>query len=110
MFYDDSIRVILRHIFYEYHYSPHKLAFQNIMRAGDQKLMIDLEWPYIYILRIPKFLSKYACFVHPTDLYSNSAIEPIPNGIYTIVDYLISKIYYISKLTKKLVYPILSIK
>ena len=45
MFYDDSIRVILRHLFYEYHYSPHKLAFQNIMRAGDQKLMIDLEWP-----------------------------------------------------------------
>ena len=44
-FYDDSIRVILRHLFYEYHYSPHKLAFQNIMRAGDQKLMIDLEWP-----------------------------------------------------------------
>ena len=38
-----SIRVILRHLFYEYHYSPHKLAFQNIMRAGDQKLM---EWPY----------------------------------------------------------------
>ena len=45
MFYDDSICVILRHLFYEYHYSPHKLAFQNIMRAGDQKLMIDLEWP-----------------------------------------------------------------
>ena len=45
--YDDSIRVILRHLFYEYHYSPHKLAFQNIMRAGDQKLMIDLEWPNI---------------------------------------------------------------
>ena len=40
--------VILRHFFYEYHYSPHKLAFQNIMRAGDQKLMIDLEWPYVY--------------------------------------------------------------
>ena len=49
MFYDDSICVILRHLFYEYHYSPHKLAFQNIMRAGDQKLMIDLEWPYIII-------------------------------------------------------------
>ena len=47
MFYDDSLRVILRHLFYEYHYSPHKLAFQNIMRAGDQKLMIDLEWPNI---------------------------------------------------------------
>ena len=45
MFYDDSIRVILHHLFYEYHYSPHKLAFQNIMRAGDQKLVIDLEWP-----------------------------------------------------------------
>ena len=45
-FYGDSIRVILRHLFYEYHYSPHKLAFQN-MRAGDQKLMIDLEWPYL---------------------------------------------------------------
>ena len=44
--YDDSIGVILRH---EYHYSPHKLAFQNIMRAGDQKLMIDLEWPYARI-------------------------------------------------------------
>ena len=28
------------------HYSHHKLAFQNTMRAGDQKLMIDLEWPY----------------------------------------------------------------
>ena len=49
MFYDDSIRVILRHLFYEYHYSLHKLAFQNIMRAGDQKLMIDLEWPYISV-------------------------------------------------------------
>ena len=48
MFYDDSVRVILRHLFYEYHYSPHKLALQNIMRAGDQKLMIDLEWPYIH--------------------------------------------------------------
>ena len=23
-----------------------KLAFQNTMRAGDQKLMIYLEWPY----------------------------------------------------------------
>ena len=46
MFCDDSIHVILRHLFYEYHYSPHKLAFQNIMRAGDQKLMITLEWPY----------------------------------------------------------------
>ena len=45
MFYDDSIRVFLRHIFYEYHYRV--LAFQNIMRAGDQKLMIDLEWPNI---------------------------------------------------------------
>ena len=45
MFYDDSIRVILRQHFYEYHYSPHKLAFQNIVQAGDQKLMIDLEWP-----------------------------------------------------------------
>ena len=30
--------------YYEYRYSPHKLAFQN-MRVGDQKLMIDLEWP-----------------------------------------------------------------
>ena len=48
MFYDDSICVILRHLFYEYHYSPHKLAFQNVMRAGDQKLMIDLEWPYVW--------------------------------------------------------------
>ena len=37
--------VVLRHFYYEYHYSPHKLAFQNIMRAGDQKLMIKLEWP-----------------------------------------------------------------
>ena len=37
--------VVLRHFYYEYHYSPHKLAFQNIMRAGDQKLMINLEWP-----------------------------------------------------------------
>ena len=45
--YDDPIRVILRHLFYEYHYSPHKLAFQNTMRAGDQKLTIDLEWPNI---------------------------------------------------------------
>ena len=33
--------------YYEYYYSPHKLAFQNIMRAGDQKLMTNLEWPYI---------------------------------------------------------------
>ena len=39
---DDSICVILRHLFYEYHYSPHKLAFQNIMRAGDQKLWSGL--------------------------------------------------------------------
>jgi hypothetical protein len=31
--------------YYEYYYSPHKLAFQNVMRAGDQKLMINLEWP-----------------------------------------------------------------
>ena len=38
--------VILHHFYYEYHYSPHKLPFQNIMRAGDQKLMINLEWPY----------------------------------------------------------------
>ena len=30
--------------FYEYH-SHHGLAFQNIMQVGDQKLMIDLEWP-----------------------------------------------------------------
>ena len=30
--------VILRHFFYEYYYSYHKLAFQNIIRAGDQKL------------------------------------------------------------------------
>ena len=29
--------------YYEYHYSPHKLALQNI-RVGDQKLMI-LAWP-----------------------------------------------------------------
>ena len=35
----------LRHHYYEHHYSPVKLAFQNTMRAGDQKLMIDLEWP-----------------------------------------------------------------
>ena len=40
-----SLIIILRHNFYEYHYSHHKLAFQNTMRAGDQKLMIDLEWP-----------------------------------------------------------------
>ena len=33
----------LRHHYYEHHYSPVKLAFQNTMRAGDQKLMIDLE-------------------------------------------------------------------
>ena len=44
--------VVLHQFYYEYHYSPHKLAFQNIMRGGggggvcDQKLMIKLEWPY----------------------------------------------------------------
>ena len=38
--------VVLHHFYYEYHYSPHKLPFQNIMRASDQKLMINLEWPY----------------------------------------------------------------
>ena len=37
--------VILHPFYYKYHYSPHKLAFQNIMRVGDQKLMINLEWP-----------------------------------------------------------------
>ena len=37
--------VALRHFYYEYHYSPHKFAFQNIMQVGDQKLMINLEWP-----------------------------------------------------------------
>ena len=37
--------IVLRHFYY--HYSPYKLAFQNIMRVGDQKLMINLEWPYI---------------------------------------------------------------
>ena len=25
------------------------LAFQSTMRAGDQKLIIDLEWPYIFL-------------------------------------------------------------
>ena len=38
--------VVSYHFYYEYHYSPHKMAFQNIMRAGDQKLVINLEWPY----------------------------------------------------------------
>ena len=53
MFYDDSIRVIVRHLLYEYHYSPHKPAFQNIMRAGDHwELMIDLEWPYAQYERL----------------------------------------------------------
>ena len=28
----------------------HKLAFQNIVQEGDQKLMIDLEWPYNNII------------------------------------------------------------
>ena len=43
--------------YYEYHYSPHKLAFQNLMRAGDQKLMIDLEWPnQIQVLFIEKHI------------------------------------------------------
>jgi hypothetical protein len=32
------------YIIYYYEYR-HKLAFQNIMRAGDKKLMINLEWP-----------------------------------------------------------------
>ena len=39
--------LVLHHFYYEYRYSPHKLAFQNIMRVGDRKLMINLEWPYI---------------------------------------------------------------
>ncbi len=38
--------VVLHHLLY--YYSPHKLAFQTIMRAGDQKLMTSLEWPYLY--------------------------------------------------------------
>ena len=38
------------HFYYEYHYDPHKLAFQSIMRAGDQKLMINLEWPNTQVL------------------------------------------------------------
>ena len=44
-----SLSIILRHIFYEYHYSHNKLAFQKFYyhAAGDQKLMIDLEWPII---------------------------------------------------------------
>ena len=33
----------LHHHYYEYHYSPN-IGFQIIMRGGDQKLMIDLEW------------------------------------------------------------------
>ena len=33
----------LRHS-YEYYYSRHKLHFQNTMRAGDQKLTMDLPW------------------------------------------------------------------
>ena len=28
-----------------FHCSPNKLVFQNTTQAGDQKLMIDLEWP-----------------------------------------------------------------
>ena len=39
-------------IYYEYHYSPHKLDFRNIMQAGDQKLMIDLEWPNVHFLPV----------------------------------------------------------
>ena len=47
----DSIRCFTSFFYYEYeyyyYYSPHKSAFQNtcIMRVGDQKLMINLEWP-----------------------------------------------------------------
>ena len=59
---DPLVRVILRHHFYEYHYSPHKLAFQNIMRAGDQKLMIDLEWPYCTMTRVK--IKGTACSIY----------------------------------------------
>ena len=31
----DLIHVVYVIFFYEYHYGPHKLAFQNIMQAGD---------------------------------------------------------------------------
>ena len=49
------------HCFYhEYHYSPHKLAFKNIMRTGDQKLMINLEWPNIASCIHPG-LASHAC-------------------------------------------------
>ena len=28
--------------------SPHKFGFEFYMRAGDQKLKYNLEWPYVY--------------------------------------------------------------
>ena len=34
---------VLHHFYYEYHYSPHKMVFQHIMPAGDQKPVINLE-------------------------------------------------------------------
>ena len=73
MFYDDSIRVILRHLFYEYRYSPHKLAFQNIMREGDQKLMIDLEWP--------KHVHSVATIVYP--MYREKRYHTAPTAAFS---------------------------
>ena len=32
-----------------------KLAFQTIMQAGDQKLMINLEWPKLSIILLSNF-------------------------------------------------------
>ena len=40
--YDDPIRVILRHL------SMNII----IVRAGDQKLMIDLEWPNMHVVKV----------------------------------------------------------
>ena len=57
--------VVLRHIYYEYHYSPQLLAFQNIMWAGDQKLMINLEWPNSLLTCSIWFLVFTKCV--PTD-------------------------------------------
>ena len=61
--------VVDGHIYYEYHYSPNKLAFQNTMQAGDQKVMIDLEWPY----------NTQICLNHPEDSKNLEVKERVSN-------------------------------
>ena len=47
--YEYQYYVILHHFYYEYYYSPHKInwLFKISCRRVTQKLMTNLEWPYI---------------------------------------------------------------